>query len=285
MTDSPFIQKLDRMLAKGPVSPTAFRRVVWSYYRTEGRAFPWRGTSNPYEILVSEVMLQQTQTDRVVGKYREFLTAFPTVRALSDAPLAEVLAVWKGLGYYRRALNLHRAAQAVCDQFGGRFPDDVAELQLLPGIGPYTAAAVAAFAFRAATPMIETNIRALYLYVFFPNQTGISDKQILSLVEESMDRRDPRGWFYALMDCGVELKRHRRGVHLRSKHHVKQSRFEGSLRQVRAAVLKLITERAPLKANALSRELPYDSERITQVLQHLTVDGFIAEGEKGYCIR
>jgi A/G-specific adenine glycosylase len=282
MTTSPFISQLDTLISKGPLTPQQFQKLILGFYKSSGRSFPWRKTDDPYKILVSEVMLQQTQTERVEGKYREFLRHFPTVRALSNAPLADLLAVWTGLGYYRRALNLHRAAKVIVDELKGEIPNTVEELRALPGIGPYTAAAVAAFAFNAPVPMIETNIRALYLYTFFSEREEVHDREILAVIDETLYRKDPRTWFYALMDCGVELKKYRKKVHHRSKHHAPQSRFEGSLRQVRAAVLTLITQRSPIKETTLKRSLPYENERIEQVLSALASDGFIEKSARGY---
>ncbi len=279
------ITQLDQLIAAKELTPARFQRIVRHFFKRSGRSFPWRETRDPYEILVSEVMLQQTQTERVVQKYAEFLERFPTCKELAQASVGEVVAVWQGLGYYRRALNLHRAAQKVVGEFASRFPNDIETLRTLPGLGPYTAAAVAVFAFGRAAPMIETNIRALYLYCFFPKRRSVTDKEILELVEATIDRKDPRRWFYALMDLGVELKRHRKRINHRSKHHTKQSKFEGSHRQVRAAVLRVITEKKRAKQPAIQKLLQYDSSRIEKALGELEREGFVTCDKGTFTLR
>ncbi|MEY4668066.1 MAG: hypothetical protein RL518_765 [Pseudomonadota bacterium] len=282
MSASDPIARLNNLIAKGTPTPQAFQRFVRNYFKKYGRTFPWRITKDPYKILVSEVMLQQTQTDRVRIKYREFLKAFPTWQALSEATPAEVVKVWMGLGYYRRAFNLHKAAQSVCREYGGSPPRTAEGLQRLPGVGPYTAAAVAAFAFGEPAPMIETNIRSVYLYTFYPQVCEVSDKEILQKVGETLYKRDPRTWFYALMDLGVELKKHSKGINQRSKHHVKQSKFQGSLRQVRAAVLKLLAEAGSVRRADILKRLSFDSDQIEAALAALESDGLIqkARGDR-----
>jgi len=275
------ITSLNKLVAKGSVSPRAFQRFVLDYFKKHGRDFPWRQTRDPYKILVSEVMLQQTQTDRVVVKYAEFLKVFPTWRALSDASPAAVVKVWMGLGYYRRAFNLHRAAQSVCRDFGGRPPQNVEALKSLPGIGSYTAAAVAAFAYGEAVPMIETNIRSVYLHVFFPGASDVSDQEILAKVSETICSKDPRTWFYALMDLGVELKKHTKGINKRSKHHVTQSKFQGSHRQVRAALLKLVAANEGIQKKELLMKLSFDTQMVNKAFLDLESEGFIAIARSG----
>lgn len=275
------ISQLAALIKRGPPSTAAFQKFVLSYFANHGRKFPWRSTKDPYKILVSEVMLQQTQTERVIVKYGEFLKVFPTWRALSRAAPAEVVKVWSGLGYYRRAFNLHRAAACVCDQYGGKPPRTAEELRNLPGVGAYTAAAVAAFAFGEAVPMIETNIRSVFLYTFFPESGNVPDKAILKKIGETIYSKDPRVWFYALMDLGVELKKHTKGINHRSKHHKRQSKFEGSQRQVRAAVLKLIASRDGITAQALEKELAFPHERIERALSDLKTEGLIGKGARG----
>jgi A/G-specific adenine glycosylase len=226
-------------------------------------------------------MLQQTQTERVVPKYLEFLKRFPTWEALAKAPTSDVVKMWMGLGYYRRALNLHRAAQSVVNDFNGKPPSNAEGLRALPGVGPYTAAAVATFAYGEAVSMIETNIRTVYLYAFFPHKEEVSDKEVLECVEETMYRNDPRAWFYALMDLGVVLKKHTKGIHHRSKHHVKQSRFQGSQRQVRAAVLKLVSHGEEVRVVDVKKKLPFEAERVAKAIEALCAEGFISKGTRG----
>lgn len=231
---------------------------------------------------MSEVMLQQTQTARVAERYPLFLKRFPTVRALACASQVEVLSAWEGLGYYRRARNLHRAAQVVCDEHRGRFPASFEALQALPGVGAYTAAAVSAFAWNEPHPMVETNIRSVYLYAFFPRRRKVSDAAILTRVEETMDRTRCREWFYALMDFGVELKRARPKIHTRSKHHVTQSRFEGSDRQIAARVLRFVVRSGgSARIDEVARHSGAEIDRVRAAISRLARDGILRPPSRG----
>lgn len=280
MKESALQKDMDLLRAQGVPEVRDFQQFVLRFYRSSGRDFPWRATRDPYAILVSEIMLQQTQTDRVVPKYEAFLKEFPTVQALSKASVADVVRMWMGLGYYRRALNLHKAAQVICKERGGDFPATIEELRTLPGVGSYTAAAVGAFAYGIAAPMIETNIRSVYLTFFFPKRRVVADKEVSRVVEETLYRRDPRRWFYALMDLGVELKKLDRSINARSKHYVRQSKFHGSHRQVRAAVLKTIAEKSRRLEELLS-ELSYPQEKIELALTQLEKEGFVVKKRSG----
>ena len=217
---------------------TAFRARVWGYWKESGRHdLPWRKTKDPYRILVSEVMLQQTQVPRVIGKYGEFLKAFPTVRALARASLADVLKIWSGLGYNRRGKYLHDAAKQIVEV--GNMKKALAHP--LPGVGPYTRAAVRVFAFNEPDVLIETNIRTAYIHNFYSSvlqKTAIADKQIIPVATIAAEGQDPRKWHWALMDYGAYLKRSGVRNNSRSAHYTKQSKFEGSLRQVRGAILR-----------------------------------------------
>ena len=206
-----------------------FRKIVWAHYKKFGRHdLPWRKTRNPYKILVSEVMLQQTQVKRVLEFYAEFMRHYPTAKKLATAPLSEVLKNWQGLGYNRRAKMLHQAA--------ARF--NLAELEELPGVGPYTARAIAAFAFNQDVVMIETNIRTAIIHHFFPKKKKVSDKEIEKILEQALPRGKSREWYCALMDYGAFLKK--TGIKLNAKrpNYVKQSKFVGSNREARGAILR-----------------------------------------------
>jgi A/G-specific adenine glycosylase len=229
-----------------PLSPADIRRFradIRAYYKKEGRKFPWRRTRDPYRIAVSEIMLQQTQTHRVVPKYRAWLREFPDWASLSRAGSSDVLRLWQGLGYNRRALALHRLAYVVRSEHGGKLPEDPALLAKLPGIGPYTAGAIAAFAFGRAVPIIETNIRRVFLHRFFKDGTGVPDSRILPLIEATLDRKDPRTWYWALMDLGASLGRLKVNPNLRSRAYRKQAPFKGSDREIRGKLLKLLLSR------------------------------------------
>jgi A/G-specific adenine glycosylase len=275
------IAQIDRLIAKGVPTTSDFQRTVLSYFKKHGRDLPWRRTRSPYKILVSEVMLQQTQVERVRERYGEFLHAFPSWRALSEATPREVVSAWMGLGYYRRALNLHRAARDVCCAHKGRAPRSVEGLQRLPGIGPYTAAAVAAFAYGEPAPMIETNIRTVFLYVYFSNRTRVSDREVMMKVRETLYEKDPRAWFYALMDLGAEIKRHVKGINKRSRHHAKQSRFEGSQRQARARILRLLTRLKSASKADLVRKVSGGAGQAERALLSLERDGLVQRDGRG----
>ena len=175
------------------------------WFAAHGRDLPWRRTRDPYAILVSEVMLQQTQVDRVLPKYAAFLAQFPTLVALADAPTAEVIRAWSGLGYNRRAVNLQRTARAVLSEHGGVFPRDVAALRALPGIGPYTAGAVACFAFEQDVAFLDTNIRRVVQRVFVgPEAQGFApEARLLDLAAQVVP--DSQGWHWnqAIMELGA----------------------------------------------------------------------------------
>ncbi|MGE5541165.1 MAG: A/G-specific adenine glycosylase [Bacillota bacterium] len=207
---------------------------------------PWRKTRDPYRILVSEVMLQQTQVERVKPFYEAWLKRFPTIAALAKAPLRDVLTVWQGLGYNRRAKMLHEAAKALTAE--GKVPKTAEELQKLPGIGPYTARAVIAFAHNADTVFIETNIRTAVMHHFFPRKKQVSDKEILSILEKAHPTGKSREWYAALMDYGAYLKRNGVRLNARTKGYTKQKTFSGSSRQARGAILKELVKGRSSKA-------------------------------------
>lgn len=266
-----------------------FRKEVWKYYRDHGRHdLPWRETRDPYKILVSEIMLQQTQVPRALEKYTEFLTAFPTVYVLAQAKLVEVLRIWSGLGYNRRGKYLHDAAKQIVTAYNGDFSDALAHA--LPGVGPYTRAAVRAFAFNEPHTMIETNIRAAFIHHFFSSHSThgrgkdgsrailsigrsygkVTDKDLVPLIEKAAEGQDPREWHWALMDYGSYLKKQFPNPSRRSAGYAKQSKFEGSLRQVRGAILRELH-----KGPSSVKELPFEKERVEKALAGLEKDGMI----------
>lgn len=261
-----------------------FREVVLTYYRRNRRNFPWRETEDPYHILVSEYMLQQTQTERVLPKYALFLDRFPTIDLLAGASLKDVLLVWQGLGYNRRARYLHEAAHIVVEKFSGRLPSDPTLLLTLPGIGPGTAGAITAFAYNVPSLFIETNIRRVFIHFFFPDKERVHDREIYPLIERTLDTRNPRQWYYALMDYGVYLRGLFANPNRRSAHYARQPRFENSNRQVRGAVVRelLFGSRT---VSELARRTGNDERRIEQVLEQLVEEGMVAAEESGYGIR
>ena len=251
-----------------------FRQLILAYWRKNGRHdLPWRQTADPYAVLVSEMMLQQTQVSRVIDKYYEFLRMFPSFRTLARATTADVLRAWQGLGYNRRALMLHRCAQTVIQNYNGKLPQEYEALRRLPGIGPYTAGAVLAFAFNIAHPVIETNIRRVYLHHFFPKRRNVDDRELLPVVERTLDRKNPRQWYAALMDYGARLTTETKNPNTRSRHYNKQPAFQGSVRQLRGKVVRLIVKHETLTVGQLQKEL--SDARMPAVLAALEREGFV----------
>jgi A/G-specific adenine glycosylase len=260
-----------------------FVETVWAYYREHGRHdLPWRKTTNPYRILVSEVMLQQTQVERVKTKYREFLTAFPTTAALASAPLGDVLRVWQGLGYNRRAKLLWECAKKVLVTRRGRWPRRFDELRALPGIGPYTAGAVLAFAYNEGVPLIETNVRAVFLHHFFADRTEVPEREILALVERTLPLENPREWYAALMDYGAYLKKTHPNPSRRAKAHVRQSTFKGSVRQLRGAILRAVTTKPCTRRSLIKVLNDFDAAAIETQLAALTREGLLTKAGQRY---
>ncbi|PJC37011.1 endonuclease III [Candidatus Peregrinibacteria bacterium CG_4_9_14_0_2_um_filter_53_11] len=260
-----------------------FRQTVLRFFEHEGRDLPWRQTTDPYAIYLSEVMLQQTQVDRVAQKFPVFLATFPTPQALAEAPLATVLEAWQGFGYNRRGLHLKRAAEQMVERHGAALPKTVEELDDLPGIGYATASAIAAYAFNLPTVFIETNIRAVFIHHFFSDAEKVSDAQLLPLVEAALDRTNPRRWYSALMDYGTHLKKLHGNPARRSRHHVKQSRFEGSEREIRSMILKLLLAHKKLGRKELHSLIDRESARIERNLAGLIAEGFVIKnGEELY---
>jgi len=253
-----------------------FQEVVWAYYHDHGRDLPWRepatnGSFDPYRIMVSEIMLQQTQAARVVPKYYQFLKEFPTVADLAEAPLSAVLKTWSGLGYNRRAKFLWQAAGIIAGSSDG-FPADSVELAKLPGIGPNTAAAVLVYAFNQPLIFVETNIRTVFIHHFFTDRTGISDKELIPFIKDTLDTENPREWYWALMDYGVFLKSTVGNVTRDSRHYTKQSAFHGSRRQLRGEIIRRLTTRT-YTAHQLSQEL--SDNRLDAVLDDLVQESLI----------
>ncbi len=255
----------------------AVRTVIWEYYANNGRhTLPWRKTRNPYHILISEVMLQQTQVARVLPKYKLFIRQFPDATALSTAKLRDVLEVWSGLGYNRRAKHLQQTASAVLHEYGGQFPKTYSELKTLPGVGPYTAGAICAFVYNIPIPVLETNIRTVITHHFFPEKEGVSDKELIKIVELLLDHKCPREWYWAMMDYGAYLKTRGVKINRRSAHYKKQSVFKGSDREIRGMVIRiLIQEKNGVSFNQLAKKINTQSEKVEQQLNALKKDGLV----------
>jgi A/G-specific adenine glycosylase len=282
-----------------------FKKIIWAHYAKHRRRFPWRerpkkmsDTDWVYRVVISEIMLQQTQAPRVVEKFNSFMKKFPDFPALARVPLRNVLAEWQGLGYNRRGLYLKKMAEIIVQKYAGKVPRTKTELIELPGIGPHTAGSILAFAFNIPEPFIETNIRTVYIHFFFNKNsdamatTKISDADIYDLVAATVDRENPREWFFALMDYGVYLKQAARQSRThdpakRSRHYKKQSVFKGSNRELRAALLKSILEKPVSIAMLVSKhkkKLRGTKAAILKNLAALEREGFIKNKNGIYSI-
>ena len=258
-----------------PKKVQAFRTIIWDYFDEHGRNFSWRQTQNPYHILISEIMLQQTQTHRVEKKFEHFIEVFPDFHSLAKAPLRGVLSAWQGLGYNRRALALQKTAQNIVQEHNGTLPNNPEILVTFPGIGKATAASICAFAFNKPTVFIETNIRTVFIHFFFANAELVHDNDLYPLVEQTLDTSNPRHWYYALMDYGVMLKKKMINPSRKSVHHTKQSAFQGSDRQIRGLILKALTNQSALTIQELLENINRDEERVQRIIYDLMQEGFI----------
>lgn len=262
-------------LNPGDTKIREFQDQVYRFYRQNGRDLPWRRTTVPYEILVSEMMLQQTQVERVCGRYERFLARFPDFPSLAGAELGEVLHEWQGLGYNRRAKSLHETAGIVTEQYSGTLPAEEEVLSSLPGIGKATAASLMAFAFNRPSVVLETNIRRVFIHCFFHNHEKVSDRDIIPLVEATCDRENPRDWYYALMDLGSSLKRRIPNPNRRSTMYHTQPPFQGSDRMIRGRILAILVDERKIPETDLVSRLNTDWERLHGILKILEKEGFL----------
>lgn len=235
--------------------------------------------------MVSEIMLQQTQTERTREKYLAFIKVFPTVKKLSSAPRSDVLRMWQGLGYNRRALLLKQSAEMVINTYQGKIPSEYEELQQLPGIGPYTAGAILAFAFNKPHVLIETNIRSVFLHHFFQKNKKISDGELIPLIKATLSQKKPREWYQALMDYGSYLKKMVPNPNRRSSHYVRQAPFKGSRRELRGVLLKQIINNRSCSLSNLSKLLQRTKDEILPLLAGLEKEGFIEKKNGSYRLK
>ena len=252
-----------------------FREIILNYYKIYGRSFSWRETSDPYHILLSELMLQQTQTERAAPKYAAFIERWPDFNALSEAPFSEILILWKGLGYNRRAMALKQIALIAVRQYGGTLPRIYDELLKLPMVGSATASAVLAFSYNQPALYLETNIRRVLLHFFYQNEEKVHDRELYKLLEAVQVREDPKSWYYALMDYGVLLKKMVKNPNRRSAHYTKQPAFENSNRQIRGQILTVFTEKGLVSKKELYSFLNFPQENINKCLSALQKEGFV----------
>jgi A/G-specific adenine glycosylase len=254
-----------------------FSSKVLNFFDQQGRKFSWRSEISPYRVLVSEIMLQQTQTGRVEEKFSAFVARFPGFQELAAADFSAVLRLWKGLGYNRRAKYLHDISRTAVAEFDSALPDDPEILVRFSGIGKATAASICVFAFNKPYAFIETNIRTVFIHFFFPDQLGVSDPEIFALVEKTMDRENPRRWFYALMDYGVMLKQTVGNLSRKSSTYRKQSRFEGSDRQLRGRILDLLLSRTRVDVKTAAIILEQPEDRVRALTGALYSEGLLVE--------
>lgn len=253
-------------------------KVVRRYFKKSGRHdLPWRKVQTPYRVFVSEVMLQQTQVERVIPKFNAFIKRFPNVVALAKADLRDVYALWAGLGYNRRARYLRDAAKIIQEKYKGSVPKSKAALIELPGIGTYTACAISTFAYGDPEAFVETNLRTVVLHHCFKDTVAISDERILGILRELEPNsgKDAKDWYAALMDYGAYLKSQGIRLNSRSAHYAKQSAFKGSLREVRGALLREVAKKR-LTESAL-KVLPFSATQKKKALLALCREGMLEQ--------
>ena len=256
-----------------------FQQHVMEFYAAKGRHdMEWRHTDDPYKILVSEVMLQQTQVPRVAVIYPKFIEKFPDIFALAKADHADLLTAWQGMGYNRRAWNLQKLARVIADEYGGKIPNDPAVLLTLPGIGPATSCSIAAFAFDRPVVFIETNIRRVFIHYFFEEDQAVDDRELLPLVS-AMLPANSREWYWALMDLGTALKSAVKNPNQRSRQYTKQKSFEGSDRQIRGGVLKRMLDQKSGMPELFAEEMDEDPERVRRIMDAMAGEGFFVREE------
>lgn len=254
--------------------------LIW-YKKNKRDALPWRFTTarpvSAYEILVSEIMLQQTQVPRVLDKFPKFIAAFPASQHLARTPLNKVLREWQGMGYNRRGLYLKQCAEEIIKKFDGVIPSDPLLLQTLPGIGPYTAGAVSCFAFNKPTVFLDTNIRKFFIHYFFAKRNThrkISDSEILPIAERLLYKKNPRLWNYALMDYGALVLSRKPELLLRAKSYHKQSPFLGSNRFFRSQIVQYLLKHRHATFAELQKISPRD---IALLIASFCKEGLIEE--------
>ena len=268
-----------------------FKKTVLDFYSHSGRSLPWRYKNNPdpWGVLVSEFMLQQTQVKRVIPYWERWMKLWPQPADLAAASLETVLKEWSGLGYNRRAKNLHACSAEITKTYNGIVPRLPEQLIKLPGIGPYTAGAIICFAWNMPAVFIETNIRSVLLHFFFFDKTGVKDAELIPFLQKCLDHDNPKLWYWALMDYGAELKKLTKNPGHKSAHYTKQSSFIGSKRQIRGVLIKILSTKGPQNANILRRQVKNTIPTLTDkeyfhILDILQNEMMVAEIEGVYRI-
>jgi A/G-specific adenine glycosylase len=296
------------------MSRSTIAHILIEWFRRHGRNLPWRHTRDPYRILVAELMLQQTQVERVIPKYHAFLALFPTVADLANAPTSAVITAWQGLGYNRRAVYLQRTAHAVQHQYAGEFPRSVAELRALPGIGPYTAGAIACFAFEQDVGFLDTNIRRVIVRLHHDPTTETNERDLWQLAEQLVPQEQGWWWNQAIMELGAlictaqrpkcvqcPLRGHCHDYqarlvadeqllatptppHKRVAERKKSEPFLGSNRYIRGRIIDALRAQAPQTPEQLCAHIQQsypalDQQRLEHLLHGLMADGLIHSDE------
>lgn len=262
-----------------------FQKAILHYYRKNGRDLPWRRTNDPYKIFISEIMLQQTQVSRVQAKYPIFIKQFPSFDVLAQSSLRDILRVWQGMGYNRRALYLKQSAEIIVAKYGGNLPKNPILLLQLPGIGTATASSISVFAFNKPAVFIETNIRRVFIQFFFKNRKKISDQKILKFVEKTLPNKDPKEWYWALMDYGTMLRvTGNNNPNRKSIHYKKQSKFDGSRRQLRGIILKLLLQKSLSLSEIIEQSVHFSNKTVQDCVKKLIFDKLITKEHKKYTV-
>jgi len=261
-----------------------FKKAVLLHYQQAKRNFPWHYT-DPWGVMVSEFMLQQTRTERVIPYWENWMKLWPQPKALADASMETALRAWSGLGYNRRCRYLKESAAIITNRNSGKVPETPKALLSLPGVGPYMSAAIACFAYNFPAVFIETNIRSAVIYNFFPGRDDVRDSEIIPILEAALDRNDPRTWHYALMDYGAFIKKTTANPNRRSAHYTRQSPFNGSFRQARGKVIKALVSTGRCTAEELKLATGLEEGKLYEVLEKLKKESFVAEDADTYLIK
>lgn len=257
-----------------------FQKKIFSFYEKNRRDLPWRNTVDPYKILLSELMLQQTQVKRVVFYYEKWLTQWPTIHALASASRLEVLQMWMGLGYNTRAVNLHTTARIIATKFDGNVLKAMKEYKQLPGIGRYTSQAVQIFSTNADLVTVDTNIRRIFISEF-KLPTKSSEKELWNLAEKCLPLGKSRDWHNALMDYGaLHLTAQKTGI----KPKTQQTPFEGSDRQIRAKILRCLLQKS-MPLSELEESFLLEQKRLRPILDKMVHEKIIMKRNTTYQLK
>ena len=254
-----------------------FQSKVLSFYKENRRDLPWRNTTDPYKILISELMLQQTQVSRVINYYDKWIKQWPTIDLLAQASRKDVLKAWMGLGYNTRGINLHRSAQKIVNDYNGDLLETMKNYKEIPGIGKYTSRAVQIFSTNADIVTVDTNIRRILISEFHLSE-DVTDKELWQLAEQTLPTGRSREWHNALMDYGaLFLTAKKTGIQPKTK----QSRFEGSDRQIRAQILRQLMEKT-VSLSELQKIFEIEQNRLQQILDKMVKENIIFRDNNGF---